>query len=348
VASSSAAAAALVVLAAAGASALIVQNKGGGHGEIGYHLALLLRSKNVKVTMIQDSAAKGDKPPFDSYGDLEEAGVTIKHADFANGGIAAALQGVAPCTHVFDNQNVCTKDVQQTVAGWSPKNYSYVSSGGMYKVVGDVAMPESNPVKEDNKQLGLEQNAAALGLPFTAFRPQYIYGPKTGKRGYLDWFLDRILSDKPIPLPADGNLLTTLTNAKDVAGMLASVIGNEEVAARNVFNCAADVTITHKEIINVICEVVKKNPAEVMSRVVYFDAKALPKDMPKEGKFPFRVTHFAVDTQKAQQTLGWKCKHTLKEDMVSYYSQYLRLGLDRKEFDRAWDEAVIQAVGQPA
>ncbi|CAK0841813.1 unnamed protein product [Prorocentrum cordatum] len=193
---------------------------GGGHGEIGYHLALLLRSRSVQVTLIQDSAAKMNTPPFNSYGDLEAAGVTVKYADLAGGGLAAALEGVSPCTHVFDNQNVCPRDVQNAVAAWSPKNYSYVSSGGMYKVVGDYAMSESNPVKPDNKQLANENAAKALGLPLTAFRPQYIYGPKTNKREYIDWFLHRILGDVPIPLPKtcseDGSLKTTLTNAKGI------------------------------------------------------------------------------------------------------------------------------------
>jgi hypothetical protein len=325
-----------------------VQNKGGGHGEIGYHLALLLRSGSVQVTLIQDSAAKMDSPPFNSYGDLESAGVTVKYADLAGGGLAAALEGVSPCTHVFDNQNVCPQDVQNAVAAWSPKNYSYVSSGGMYKVVGDYAMSESNPVKPDNKQLANENAAKALGLPVTAFRPQYIYGPKTNKREYVDWFLNRILGDVPIPLPKDGSLKTTLTNAKDVAGMMASVVGNEQAASREVFNCASDVTVTHRDVIGVICEVTGKNVMDVMSRVVFYDPATLPKDLPKKGKFPFRDTHFAVSSEKAKKKLGWKCKHQLKDDLISYYSQYLRLGLDRAPFDREWDEAVVKAVSQPA
>ncbi len=103
------AAGALVAMAA---GALIVQNKGGGHGEIGYHLALkLAKEKGLKVTMIQDSACKQDKPPFDSYSDLTQAGVDIKVADLQNGGLSAAMQGVQPCEYVFDNQNICPKDV---------------------------------------------------------------------------------------------------------------------------------------------------------------------------------------------------------------------------------------------
>lgn len=45
--------------------ALVVQNKGGGHGELGYHLALKLIEKDVSVTLLQDGAGKNkDKQPF--------------------------------------------------------------------------------------------------------------------------------------------------------------------------------------------------------------------------------------------------------------------------------------------
>lgn len=110
------AASAAVAVVAMAATALIVQNKGGGHGEIGYHLALkLAKEKGLKVTMIQDSACKQDKPPFDSYNDLTQAGVDIKMADLQNGGLSAAMQGVQPCEYVFDNQNICPKDVSWQV-----------------------------------------------------------------------------------------------------------------------------------------------------------------------------------------------------------------------------------------
>lgn len=45
--------------------ALIAQNKGGGHGELGYHLALKLIEKDISVTLLQDGAGKNkDKQPF--------------------------------------------------------------------------------------------------------------------------------------------------------------------------------------------------------------------------------------------------------------------------------------------
>lgn len=44
---------------------MIAQNKGGGHGELGYHLAQKLIEKGISVTMIQDGGGKNkEKQPF--------------------------------------------------------------------------------------------------------------------------------------------------------------------------------------------------------------------------------------------------------------------------------------------
>lgn len=58
--------------------------------------------------------------------------------------------------------------------------------------------------------------------------PQYIYGPLTNKRDYLDWFFDRVVHGLEfIPLPLHGDQLVALTHAEDVASVLAAVVGNE-------------------------------------------------------------------------------------------------------------------------
>lgn len=45
--------------------ALIAQNKGGGHGELGYHLALKLIERDISVTLLQDGGGKNkEKQPF--------------------------------------------------------------------------------------------------------------------------------------------------------------------------------------------------------------------------------------------------------------------------------------------
>ena len=54
------------------------------------------------------------------------------------------------------------------------------------------------------------------GIPFTSFRPTYIYGP--GNYNPVErWFFDRIVHNRPIPLPGDGSTITQLGHVEDLA-----------------------------------------------------------------------------------------------------------------------------------
>ena len=59
-------------------------------------------------------------------------------------------------------------------------------------------------------------------LPYTVFQPLYIYGPYSAK-DYMGYFLDRLLRNRPVPIPAPGIQLVSLTHVEDVASMMAKV-----------------------------------------------------------------------------------------------------------------------------
>ncbi len=54
------------------------------------------------------------------------------------------------------------------------------------------------------------------------FQPLYIYGPYSAK-DYMGYFLDRLLRNRPVPIPAPGIQLVSLTHVEDVASMMAKV-----------------------------------------------------------------------------------------------------------------------------
>ena len=60
------------------------------------------------------------------------------------------------------------------------------------------------------------------GLPYTVFQPLYIYGPYAAK-DYMGFFLDRLMRNRPVPIPAPGIQLVSLTHVEDVASMMAKV-----------------------------------------------------------------------------------------------------------------------------
>merc|ERR1719183_2850863 len=313
-------------------AALIVQNKGGGHGEIGFHLAKQLRGKGLDVTLLQDSAAKMDKAPFSSYKELTDSGVEVMSLDLSDAGAVSGACAGKEFTHVFDNW-AKDKSTVETVAGmakgWGVKSYAYVSSGGMYEASAPQPMTEDGPTKATG-QREVEEFLASEGLPWTAFRPQYIYGPKTNKRDYIDWFFHRVCRDRPCPIPGDGSQMASVSRAEDVAAMLAAVVGKEGAAAGQVFNCGTDTFYSYSDICKMVAKVVGKE-----AKIVMYDPKAV--ELPK-GAFPFRNTPFYVTPEKAKKTLGWATTSTLEQDLGWYYDSYKAAGLEGKDMVFEADE----------
>ena len=121
--------------------------------------------------------------------------------------------------------------------------------------------------------------SALQSAPFKslAFRPQYIYGPNANKFGYVDYFLDRIDSGLPLPIPGSGEQFVSLTNAKDVANLLSCAVNCKEDWA--VYNCGG--------------------PVYKYTAVADLCAKALGKVADVrlgagKGAFPFRPNNFHV------------------------------------------------------
>eukprot|EP00472_Partenskyella_glossopodia_P002722 CAMPEP_0197518038 /NCGR_PEP_ID=MMETSP1318-20131121/3150_1 /TAXON_ID=552666 /ORGANISM="Partenskyella glossopodia, Strain RCC365" /LENGTH=390 /DNA_ID=CAMNT_0043068077 /DNA_START=51 /DNA_END=1223 /DNA_ORIENTATION=- len=316
---------------------LIVQNKGGGHGEIGYHLANRLADKGHKVTLLGDPATKKEAVPFSEYPALEAKGVTVAYGDACDPSTFTAL---GEFDAVFDNI-AKSKDTCKTVAdlakGWGVKNFGYVSSAGMYKPGAVFPMSESLPVKDTAGQKEVEDYLAEIGLPWSSFRPQYIYGPLTNKRDYLDYFFDRVVRGQPVPVAGSGQQLVTLTHANDVAGMLESVLDAPDKAAGQVFNCATDQLIS----VDALIEACAKIAGVATPPIVHYDPKAVTLE---KKAFPFRDSHFFVAPDKAKTELGYQCEHDLETELKAYYEGYKAIGKDKKDMSFPIDEAIFSQV----
>lgn len=82
--------------------------------------------------------------------------------------------------------------------------YIFVSSAGAYKELPiEAGLKEGDPRKASAGHVPVENYLEEQGLPYTIFQPLYIYGPHTAK-DCEQWFLDRIMRDRPIPIPAPG------------------------------------------------------------------------------------------------------------------------------------------------
>ncbi|KAJ8613886.1 hypothetical protein CTAYLR_008691 [Chrysophaeum taylorii] len=300
--------------------AVIVQNKGGGHGEIGFHLAkALAAAKDLEVTILQDAAAKASALPFCKY---DEVPAKVTWCDLGDtAAIEAALRGTPTVTHVFDNF-AKSRDEAAPFANAAKKSpmlrcYAFVSSAGMYTSKG--ILRETDPVKETGQRDVEVYLNEELPGKWCSFRPQYIYGPYTNKRDYLDWFLHRVSRELPLAVPGDAQQPVSVTHCEDVATLLASVVGNELEAANQVFNCGTDKLCSYDDLCRAAARGLGKPPPVVAS---------LPPGT--KSTFPFRpnAEGFAVRVKKAKDKLKWAgATHDVLADLEGFYKDdFLALG----------------------
>lgn len=326
---------------AAGGSTLIIQNKGGGHGEIGLHLALELVKKDIAVTIIHEGKDTG-KPPHDSYSALTDAGVTVKWCgDLEDSTAALAALDGASFSAVVDNWSKSPEQIKpyaEAAKAWGVTNYAYVSSAGMYTPdKGDTAAISEECTVKSSGQRQAEELLAEMELPFSYFRPQYIYGPSQGK-SYLAFFFDRLCRGRPVPVPGDGSQFVTMTHAADNAAMIAASIGSE-AAVGQAFNCATSSLVTYDELVG-LCA----GAAGVDAKIVHYDPKGFDKPDGFKFKFPFRDAPFYVSVAKAESLLGFAPKHKIADDISWYFTDnYKAKGSLDKELAFDEDDIVLAA-----
>jgi len=288
---------------------------------------------------LQDSAAKKNKVPYSLYDDdLKDANIVWldpgNMSDYADMALAAVKDG-PPVTHIFDNYSKNPDQIAPLIsiakASSDFKLYSFVSSAGMYTAKGELKEDmtiKDPPTGQREVEMTLDQE---LPKKWASFRPQYIYGPYTNKRGYLDWFLERAFRGLPLPIPGDGSQPVNLAHCDDVALLLSSVVGSEEAAGGECFNCGTSMQVTYRALCDAAGKAVGK-AAEVVS---------LPPGT--KTSFPFRpnAEGFYVNVDKAKSKLGWAGpKHNVMDDIASdgfYTKDYIALGLDKGDIDTSKD-----------
>jgi nucleoside-diphosphate-sugar epimerase len=222
-----------------------VQNKGGGHDEIGYNLALSLQAQGLKVTLLQDAAEMSNLPYSLYDAKLPQTNIVLldpaDEAAYAEK-VTESVKGGPPVTHIFDNLSRGPADVAPLLA--------LAKASPDFKLYSFVSHVETGAVKPNSGQRLVEKELEEeLPGKWASFRPQYIYGPSTDKRGYLDRFWERAA----MKLPSHGASGKDAQHAKlahceDVAELLSSVVGKEEEAGGEVFNCGTADQVTYRAV----------------------------------------------------------------------------------------------------
>ncbi|ABB57856.1 NAD-dependent epimerase/dehydratase family protein [Synechococcus elongatus] len=303
----------------------------GGSRFIGVALVRQLLAAGHAVTVFN----RGSRPAL--------AGVEQLVGDRQDPAALAQLQGRS-FDVVFDNTGREAAETQALVASLDGQfqQLIYVSSAGVYAASDQLPLRESDPVDPQSRHRGKFETENWLqqqGLPFTAFRPVYIYGP--GNYNPLEqWFFDRILRDRPLPIPGTGLHLTQLGHVEDLATAMVAAVKNPR-AIGQIYNLSGDRYVSFDGLARACAIAAGRDPQAL--HLVHYDPKQL--NLGKRKAFPMRAQHFITAIDQARQDLEWVPRFSLIDGLQnSLQNDYLARGLDQQAVDFSLDEEILAAV----
>ena len=305
----------------------------GGTRFIGVYLTEILFEQGHEVVLFN----RGNKP-------APIQGIRQIHGDRKDVAQLKEVLAAESFDAVFDNNGRERSDTQPLVELFNGKiqHFVYVSSAGVYAKSDQMPHVEGDPVDPNSRHKGKFETEHYLDqekVPFTSVRPVYIYGPQN----YNDveaWFFDRIVRDRPIPIPGNGFHMTQLGHVRDLARAMAAVLGNSQ-AIGQIYNISGDRYVTFDGLARACAIAAGKDPADL--KLVHYDPKQF--DFGKRKAFPLRVQHFFADVHKAKAELNWQPEFDLVSGLKdSFQKDYALSGRDQAEIDFSTDDEILSAA----
>jgi nucleoside-diphosphate-sugar epimerase len=245
-------------------------------------------------------------------------GVEHLAGDRSNPDDLAVLQG-RRFDVIIDSSGRTQAESQAVVerTGAPAHRFVYVSSAGVYADSELWPLHEDSPTDPQSRHAGKLHTEAWLrqqGIPFTSFRPTYIYGPDN-YNPVESWFFDRIVHGRPVPLPGDGSTITQLGHVADLATAMARCL-EVETSANRIYNCTGRQGVSFRGLVAAAARACGKDPQTVETRS--FDPAGLD---PKARKaFPLRLNHFLTDVQRLERELAWRPAYDLEAALADSYT----------------------------
>ena len=224
---------------------------------------------------------------------------------------------------IVDSSGRKLEDTQRLLkfSGLPSFRFIYISSAGVYDNTQLFPVSEESRIDLESRHIGKAKTESWLkdeGIPFTSFRPTYIYGP--GNYNPIEkWFFDRIINGQSIPVPLDGQTITQLGHVSDLADAISKSLETDK-AINQIYNCSGCKAVTFKGLIETAILATGNKVIDFNLRS--FDPSKLD---PKARKlFPLRLTNFFTDTSKIETDLSWEPKFDLINGLIdSYKNDYL-------------------------
>jgi nucleoside-diphosphate-sugar epimerase len=245
---------------------------------------------------------------------------------------------------IFDNNGRELDDTQPLVEIFNGQlqHFVYVSSAGVYLPTEQMPHREGDPLDPNSRHKGKHHTEAYLaesGIPWTSVRPCYIYGPQN----YNDleaWFFDRIVRDRPLPIPGNGKYITQFGHIQDLAIAMTKILGNK-TAINKIYNISGDRYSTFDGLAYSCAEAAGKSPEQI--KLVHYDPALF--DFGKRKAFPMRQQHFFTDIQQAKADLDWQPTYDLVSGLKdSFQHDYLTSGRDQSEIDFSLDDEILGKI----
>lgn len=240
---------------------------------------------------------------------------------------------------IVDSSGRTLEDTQRVIlrTGVPTCRLVYVSSAGVYADLDQWPLDEESPLDPASRHAGKGHTEAWLraeGIPFTSFRPTYIYGP--GNYNPVEnWFFDRIVHGRPVPLPADGSTITHLGHVADLAAAMARCV-EVDTATNRIYNCSGAKGVTFRGLVKAAALACGKDPEAV--KILRFDPSGL--DRKARKAFPLRMAHFLVDVHRLRRELAWEPHFDLETGLAdSYENDYSTRQPTNPDF--SGDEALL-------
>jgi len=233
---------------------------------------------------------------------------------------------------IVDSSGRKLEDTQRLLefSGLPRFRFIYISSAGVYDNTQFFPVIEESPIDPESRHIGKAKTESWLkaeGIPFTSFRPTYIYGP--GNYNPIEkWFFDRITNGRSIPVPFDGQTITQLGHVSDLAEAISKSLETDK-AINQIYNCSGSKAVTFKGLIETAILATGNKVSDFNLRS--FDPSKLD---PKARKlFPLRLTNFFTDTSKIEKDLSWEPKFDLLNGLIdSYKNDYLLVNHEQVDF----------------
>ncbi len=224
---------------------------------------------------------------------------------------------------IIDTSGRKLEDTKRLIEVTGPPKYKliYISSAGVYASSSLLPIDENSEIDPLSRHIGKVKTENWLineCIPFTSFRPTYIYGP--GNYNPIEkWFFDRIVNNQPIPIPSDGNIVTQLGHVSDLTEAIFKSI-EADISINRIYNCSGKQAITFKGLASQAAIACGLKLDDI--KIKYFDYSTLD---PKARKaFPLRISHFFTDISRIESDLNWTPTISLNDGLKdSYDNDYL-------------------------